>query len=375
MRSSQTVLVWIFTTGFITVGWGRDAGSIAADAARGERLFNTQSCDRCHSINGKGGTIAPDLGKRIGRNYTPATLAAVMWNHAPAMWSAMRQQNVPQKLLTTQEAADLFAYFYSVRFFDRPADAARGSRVFEQKRCAECHGVAARNRAGAKPVTEWSSLGNPIDLAAAMWAHSANMRQAFAERNISWPDLTGQDVSDILIYVRNLPATRSKPVALTTTATAGGGESLFQSKGCAGCHTGKLALAPRLHGRTLSDIAAAMWSHAPKMGANPPALNTSEMSQIVTWLWTEQVLGATGNPRQGKNVFASKGCVACHGAAGSDAPNLAGHKGSFSPVSMVSALWQHGPQMLGRMQQKGLAWPRFTTPQMADLIAYIDSGQ
>jgi cytochrome c551/c552 len=296
-----------------------------------------------------------------------------MWNHAPAMWSAMQQQNVPQKPLGKQETADLFAYFYSVRFFDQPADAARGRRVFEQKRCADCHGVSATNRGGAKNVTEWTSLGNPIELAAAMWAHSANMKQAFAARNISWPDLTGQDVSDILIYVQNLPATRGRRAVLTATAT--GGEALFQSKGCAGCHTGKLALAPRLHGKTLSDIAAAMFSHAPKMGANPPSLNASEMSQIVTWLWTEQVLGAGGNRVLGRSVFASKGCGGCHGDSASGAPSLASHKGAFSPVSMVSALWQHGPQMLDRMKQKGVAWPRFTTPQMANLIAYIDAGQ
>ena len=40
---------------------------------------------------------------------------------------------------------------------------------------------------------------------------------------------------------------------------------------------------------------------------------------------------------------------------------------------MVSALWDHGPQMLEMMKQKNLAWPRFTAPQMSDLIAYLNS--
>ena len=34
---------------------------------------------------------------------------------------------------------------------------------------------------------------------------------------------------------------------------------------------------------------------------------------------------------------------------------------------------RHGPRMLDMMAQKKLEWPRFTAPQMADLIAYLNS--
>jgi cytochrome c551/c552 len=222
-------------------------------------------------------------------------------------------------------------------------------------------------------VTQWQSLGNPVELAATMWAHSANMREAFSARKIALPELTGQDVSDLLIYARNMPSNRAKSAAFSTVS-AGNGGALFESKRCSGCHTGRLALAPRLRGRTLSDIAAAMWNH-PKMGTSPPSVDASEMSQIVTWLWSQQVLEAGGNVAAGKQVFAAKGCGGCHGVAGSGAPSLAAHKGTFSAVSMVSGLWQHGPQMLARMKQKSVVWPRFTSAEMANLIAYIDAGQ
>jgi hypothetical protein len=53
-------------------------------------------------------------------------------------------------------------------------------------------------------------------------------------------------------------------------------------KGCAGCHTGKLELAPRLRGKTLTGIAAEMWNHAPKMAQLPPKLEKGEMRQIVS---------------------------------------------------------------------------------------------
>ena len=71
------------------------AATVAADSARGAQLFETLSCVQCHSINGKGGTAAPDLGRRIDRDFTPASLAATMWNHAPAMWAAMRDAKHP----------------------------------------------------------------------------------------------------------------------------------------------------------------------------------------------------------------------------------------------------------------------------------------
>jgi hypothetical protein len=52
---------------------GLGAATIAADSTRGAYLFETLSCVQCHSINGIGGTMAPDLGRKVDRNFTPAT--------------------------------------------------------------------------------------------------------------------------------------------------------------------------------------------------------------------------------------------------------------------------------------------------------------
>ena len=73
-----------------------------------------------------GGT-APDLGQRTGGSYTPSLMAARMWDHAPEMWSAMKEQGVARPELTEQDAIDLFAYFYAARYFDPRGDAARGA--------------------------------------------------------------------------------------------------------------------------------------------------------------------------------------------------------------------------------------------------------
>ena len=98
----------------------------SADSQRGQDVFQKQGCVRCHSVQGSGRHCAPDLGRVVDRNFTPALLASTMWNHAPTMWSAMRQQGVDIPQLSEQDSADLFAFFYSARYFDRPGDAGKG---------------------------------------------------------------------------------------------------------------------------------------------------------------------------------------------------------------------------------------------------------
>src|ERR1700690_4054764 len=89
------------------VAWSAlGAGIIPGDARRGEQLFTSEQCIQCHSLKGKGGTLAPDLSRRVDRDYTPSVMASLMWNHAPDMWAAMKQQGIVKAELSTESAAD-----------------------------------------------------------------------------------------------------------------------------------------------------------------------------------------------------------------------------------------------------------------------------
>ncbi|HYW44730.1 MAG TPA: cytochrome c [Bryobacteraceae bacterium] len=345
---------------------------IPGDARRGEELFTSEQCIQCHSLNGKGGALAPDLARRVDREFTPSVMASLMWNHAPDMWAAMKKQGIVKGTLSQEAAADLFAYFVSAHYFEKPGDAGRGKQIFAAKHCAGCHGIATSNAAGAPPVAKWESLADPIVMAQQMWNHGAQMRGAFSQKKIPWVALTAQELTDMLVYLQNLPETRHLAQNFEFPPT-NSGESLFQSKGCAGCHKGSLALENRLHNKTLTEIAVDMWDHQPKMKNPPPTLSQEEMRQLLAYVWARQYFRGEGNSGRGKKVFSEKSCATCHNDASSGAPTLSKGKDAYSAITLVSALWEHGPRMLDLMGRRNLPWPRFTAPQMSDLIAYLNS--
>jgi mono/diheme cytochrome c family protein len=364
--------IGFLAAGLAMAGCLMAATIVAGDARRGEQLFQSQQCITCHSFNGKGGTSAPDLSKRIDRAYTPAVMASLMWNHAPEMWSSMTKQGVARPTLTTQSAADLFAYFISARYFERPGDAGRGKAAFTAQHCTVCHGITSSPMAGAPPVAKWESLSDALVLAQQMWNHGAKMHEAFAQKKLPWGRLTSQELTDMLVYLQNLPETRGR-AANFEMPPAEDGEKLFQSKGCASCHAGATALENMLKNQTLTDIAVDMWDHQPNMKQAPPVLSANEMRALVSYIWARQYFKGSGSAERGKKVFTEKHCVTCHDDPASGAPKLGKGKDAHSDITMVAALWGHGPRMLEMMAQKKIAWPRFTAMEMSDVIAYLNS--
>ena len=82
------------------------ANIVLGDARRGEQLFKSEQCVLCHSFKGVGGTAAPDLSTHIDRDYTPAVMASLMWNHAPDMWAGMKKRGIVKAELSPESAAD-----------------------------------------------------------------------------------------------------------------------------------------------------------------------------------------------------------------------------------------------------------------------------
>jgi cytochrome c2 len=363
--------LFVFAAGYAGICATRDL--LPGDVDRGKQVFLTRKCVACHSVGGEGGKSAPDLGQVVERGFSPYVLVGLLWNHAPAMWSAMERKGMAKPELSDQESADLFVFFFAARYFEQPGDAKRGSRVFLAKQCAGCHGIGSALREGVEPVAAWKSLADPIALAQQFWNHSSEMRPALERKDVPYPRLSAQELADLQVYLRG---TQEHANAVDfSPGPAESGEQLFVSKGCAGCHRGARALESRPTRYGLTDFAAAMWDHPFRVAQNQTPISYEEMRRLVGYLISAQFFEERGDPRQGERVYAGKHCGACHDHPSSGAPGRSAMAGKTTSFDMMTAIWKHGPNMLSRMRLEGRSWPRFSGSEMADLTAYLNGFQ
>lgn len=343
------------------------AFSAVGDAGRGKQVFESLNCGACHSIAGAGGKTAPDLALNRARGNTPAGLSAAMWNHAPQMWAAMEKSGMAKPTVTSEQAADLFAFFQSARYFEKPGDAARGRAAFSAKGCVACHASAGKSASGPA-LAAWESVSDTIELARQMWNHAPAMKAAIKSSGAKIPSLTALEMNDIIAYVNSLPG--AKKQAAFSPASAETGETLLKVKGCLSCHTGSRALPGKTAYTASAEIAAAMWNHAVGM-KHSGQMRPEEMRRIIGYLWSRQFDNEGGDARRGEKTYAQKGCAGCHG---SSAPYFA-HGEESSSYGMTAVLWRHGPQILRQMKAKNVAWPSFTGPEIADIVAFLKASK
>jgi mono/diheme cytochrome c family protein len=84
-----------------------------ASARRGQQLVNDRGCTGCHSVRGKGGTVAADFATSTVTK-TPESVIAAMWNHGPRMESAAATQRAALPVLSGQDLADITAFLGSL---------------------------------------------------------------------------------------------------------------------------------------------------------------------------------------------------------------------------------------------------------------------
>jgi mono/diheme cytochrome c family protein len=270
------------------------------DPKRGAELFRERSCVRCHAVGGTGGTVGPGL-DRFKRYISPIVLAAAMWNHGPKMRAVMEQAGITRPQLSGEDIAHLLAYIRATgrggpesSEYLLPGNPEIGRQLFQQKRCATCHGAEGTGGVGPDFRRRREDFqGGLTQVGALMWNHGPAIWQKMAEMNIPFPSLTDQEMANLVAFLYSLPY-------FDEPGNSSRGRGVFERKGCAACHgvagrggAGAPDLTKSLGAVPPIGVAAAMWNHGFAMeqmarvrGLPWPDLDGRDLADIVAFLRT-----------------------------------------------------------------------------------------
>jgi mono/diheme cytochrome c family protein len=263
-----------------------------------------------------------------------------------------------------------------------------GSRVYGARGCGACHAV---NGIGGTEGPDLAHLSarSLAGVVAALWNHLPQMAERFAAGGAPAPKLEAWEAADLVAFL--FWAGSRAPAGAADV-----GRELFTSRQCVLCH--RVAevggvLGPALDGVWVSgiDLAAALWNHAPAMGAEmrarrvpQPLLTRQDVEDLVAFFASgeplppaEAVHALGGRGERGAVLFRDRGCIRCHrggsegGTVGPDLTAVAPR----DPVAFAAAMWNKAATMVEAMQAAGVTVPRFTGAEMADLVAYLGRMQ
>jgi mono/diheme cytochrome c family protein len=179
----------------------------AGSAVEGRRLFTEKGCAACHSIDGSGGSVGPPLDD-YSRYRNPLFVAQAMWNHDPQMSATMRANGIEKPYLEGKQAADLLAFIRGQTAgevpddkFMLPGSPTAGRRLFVEKGCAACHELDGGAKTGGPELSKTSAYKSVVEIAGAMWNHSARIWVEMQQAGVTRPTFGGTEMADIVSYI------------------------------------------------------------------------------------------------------------------------------------------------------------------------------
>lgn len=354
----------------------------------GKQVFNDKGCVYCHSINGNGGKGGPDLG-RDEYYGTYLELASTMWNHFPKMERMMKKENKEFKEISEEEMAALIDFLLFMRFTGTKGSVFRGEKLLKSMNCLDCHKIAGKGGSVGPDLSEHEEYISPVSLIESMWNHGPEMRELFESNNIERKNFVRDDFVDLTAAIKSYQSkTETVPPGAFKMGDYESGKILINEKGCTNCHNGKTddAIAPAFSSMqfdfTVIEFAGRLWNHGPGMwdameknNIEVPEFQRSELCDIVTYIYKSKLEDQPGNENNGYKLLVDKNCMKCHsinGVGGHVAKRDFAHfEGLHSPVSLISKMWNHAPNIHEKMEEMKIDWPKLNSRDMADLYAYF----
>jgi mono/diheme cytochrome c family protein len=268
-------------------------------------------------------------------------------------------------------------------------DPLAGSRVFGSKGCSQCHAV---NGVGGKIAADLGRIAKArtfYDLASAMWNHIPEMAAQMQKLKKPPPQLSPRETGDLIAFLATI--NYFDPVG-----DAKAGKKIFAAKQCVMCH--QIEGVGGVFGPSLDSIvqfgpiffAATMWNHGPSMaeamrarGVKRPLFSGSELRDLIAYVKSvsrargdQPIQALPGRVEDGERLFASRGCVDCHGVKGVGgpvAPALAGKRIYPSLFEFAAAMWNKGPVMAREMRRRAVTIPPLQADELAAIVGYLYS--
>ncbi len=129
-------------------------------------------------------------------------------------------------------------------------DPARGARLWQSKRCSDCHSYAGRGGEDAPPLDYMRghmSAREIADMSGQVWDHLPAMLPHFREEKIPVPTFTQGEMADLIAFLHSGKGAKAGAApahpGMTGMQGLGGqmgmarGKGVFLSAGCGACHT------------------------------------------------------------------------------------------------------------------------------------------
>lgn len=347
------------------------SGFPAGDADRGKRLVRLSFCISCHSIEGKGGHDAIDLG-RVGNKLSRAWLLELLSHTHEAVPSTP----MPQYRFTPAQVADVAAYLreemVDPSFDDTDADSALarlghywkdpkqrvdiGRRLFKELRCGNCHAFPGGenwlrvapilSRLGEKNVSElpWGATRFPRTLEDYVW-HKVETPQVYATvphrykmPSYDFTPAEARDVTLALLAQADLPVLPDPFVVRDSSGATlhlpGAFGELVQRYRCLSCHAVNgvghnisydLGLeGSRVRREWLYRYLKLPYTVRPILTVRMPIFNLTDaeartLADGIADSWRSASVDSAGefatgpqDVRNGRDLFERSGCRSCH---------------------------------------------------------------
>jgi cytochrome c2 len=355
---------------------------------KGRDVFRDKECIQCHAVYGQGGKGGPDLGKH--KFYgTYLELAALMWNHLPEMIKMMKKGRYKFPELNSEETSMLITYLSFLRYRDEPGKERTGRKLLNNKGCISCHKFGGKGGDIGPDISEHKEYLSPLKLVESLWNHGPDMMDIFEKNDIKRPEFKDNEIVDIAVAIRGYMQPTSKiPIGSYDLGNPKNGGRLVEEKGCMKCHSFRGSggnqgpdFAEIDFDYSVTQIAGKMWNHGPKMWSimkreriSIPTFEEGEMADIMGYLYQLRLEDAPGDISEGSKIVLERGCLSCHSLQEEGAGiafDLATLPAIETPLSMITAMWNHAQKMEEKHLEKKLKWPEFDGRNMANLYAYL----